>query len=233
MLELQQGSNPSWTVIFVLTPAQTNTQISSSQKLLVSCSKNFHPRSSLHVRYERNQSIPPATKEGSPSCLEQGHVSQLQRGSAAATSLWNHRSDDGTRPPDSTGNGDSGGWRMSLVKYGLVRGERGWALWRRAVTPRGWLHHWRSLRSQWGVGGREEDFCKDPIKAVSLSSFYKISSFVPIAWDYKHEYPNFNFYLSRKESLNENLLPCCCNGVDSQGSICILLEIDEWVKWGK
>lgn len=49
---------------------------------------------------------------------------------------------------------------------------------------------------------------------------------------YKHEYPNFTFCLSRKESLNENLLPCFCNRVDSLAcreelSICILLKIDE------
>lgn len=144
--------SPSWTLIFALTQSQTNIQISSSQKLLESCSKNSHPRSSLHVHDERNQSIQPATKEGSPSCLELGHVSQLQRGSAAATSLWNHRSDDGSRPPDSTGNGDSGGWRMSLVKYGPVRGERGWAQWCRAVAPRGWLHHWHSPWRQWRGG---------------------------------------------------------------------------------
>lgn len=55
-----------------------------------------------------------------------------------------------------------------------------------------------------GVGGRAGGgagwggFCEDPIKAGSLSSLHKISSFVPIAWDYKHEYPNFNFSLSRK-----------------------------------
>lgn len=157
-LETQQECSWDWTLvvfpktlIFVLTQIQWNTQISSSQKLLASCSKNSHPRSSLHVHDERNQSIQPATKEGSPSCLERGHVSQLQRGSAAATSLWNHRSDDGSRRPDSTGNGDSGGWRMSLVKYGPVRGERGWARWCRAVAPRGWLHHWASG----GMGGRE------------------------------------------------------------------------------
>lgn len=66
------------------------TQTSSSQKLLALCSKNCHPRSSLHVCEEideRNQSMQPATKEGSLSCLELCHVSQLQRGSAAATSL--------------------------------------------------------------------------------------------------------------------------------------------------
>lgn len=66
---------------------RNSIKYSSSQKLLAPCNK--HPRSSLHVDDERNQSIQPATKEGSPSCLERGHVSQLQRGSAAATSLWN------------------------------------------------------------------------------------------------------------------------------------------------
>lgn len=86
-----------------------------------------------------------------------------------------------------------------------------------------------------GAGGGMGGWAGDPIKAGSLSSLHKISSFVLIAWDYKHEYPNFNFCLSRKESLNENLLPCCCNRVDSQGcrrnlSICILLKIDEWRK---
>lgn len=129
-----------------------STKYSSSQKLLAPCFKHSQPRSSLHV-HERNWSIQPATKEGSPSSLEQGHVSQLQRGSAAATSLWNHRCDDGSRPPDSTGNGDSGGWRMSLVKYGPVSGERGWAQRHRAVAPRGWLHHWHSPWSHWR-GGR-------------------------------------------------------------------------------
>lgn len=164
----------------------------------------------------RNRSSQPATKEGSPSCLEQGHVSQLRRGCAAATSLWNHRSDDGSRPLDSKGNGDSGGWRMTLVKYGPVERERGWAQWCRAVAPRGWLHHWHSPWRQWvGVGGWGAG--GSPIKAGSLSSLHKIYSFVPIAWDYKHEYPNFNFCLSRNGSLNENLLPCCCNRVDSQG----------------
>lgn len=82
------------------------------------------------------------------SCLEPGHVSQLQRGSAAATSLWNHRSDDGSRSPDSAANDDSGGWKMSLVKYGPVREEGGWAQWHRAVTPSGWLHHWHFPWSQ-------------------------------------------------------------------------------------
>lgn len=87
----------------MLTQTQSNTQISSSQKLLASCSKESHPRSSLHVHNGRNQSIQPATKEGSLSCLERGHVSQLQRGSAAChqpvkspiwwweSSPWQHR----------------------------------------------------------------------------------------------------------------------------------------------
>lgn len=76
------------------------------------------------------------------SCLERGHVSQLQWGSAVATSLWNHRSDDGSRSPDSIANDDSGGFKMSLVKYGPVRVEGGWAQWHRAVAPSGWLHQW-------------------------------------------------------------------------------------------
>jgi len=54
-----------------------------------------HPRSSLHVHDERNKSQP---KGGSPSCLEQGHDCQLPQRNAAATSLWNHRSDDGSHP---------------------------------------------------------------------------------------------------------------------------------------
>ena len=144
---VQLGLHP---LIFVLTQTQSNT--AAPKKLLAARSKHSHPRSSLHVHDERNESIQPATKEGSPSCLDRGHVSQRQQASAAATSLWNHRCDDGSRPPDSTGNGDSGGWRMSLVKYGPVRGERGWAQRHRAVAPRGWLHHWHSPWSRWRDG---------------------------------------------------------------------------------
>lgn len=99
-----------------------------------------------------------ATKEGSPSCLECIHV--YQRGIAAATRLWNHWSDDGSRPPDSAGNSDSGGWRVSLVKYGPVIRERGWAQRCRAAAPRGWLHHWhspwRGVGWGWGVLNERE-----------------------------------------------------------------------------
>lgn len=44
-----------------------------------------------------------------------------------------------------------------------------------------------------GGGGWARGGIGDPINAGSLSSLHKINSFVPIAWDYKHEYPYFQF----------------------------------------
>ena len=143
----------------------------------------------------RSHSFQPATREGSPTRLEQGHVSQLRRGSIPSTSLWNPPSDDGSLPPDGAGNGDSGGWRLRLVKYGPVRGETGW----------GGGHHSPGLTSSLTlpaetVEGQVVEQGTLPIKAVSLNLPSPRSP--PISWNFPHEHPNFSCSLSRKESLN-------------------------------
>lgn len=76
------------------------------------------------------------------------------------------------------------------------------------------------------------------VKARSLSYLYKLSSFVPIASDYKHKYTNFNFCLSGKgKALMRIYCPRCRDQEDSQGFleelyICMHLKINDLEKWG-